>query len=78
MTSGVAVSPPEDLTTAEVARTLGISHGAVRKRVARGVLASRLEETRRGPVRMVTAAEVERYRREHLGRQGRPAKIAPP
>ena len=64
-----------DLTTAEVARALGISHGAVRNRVANGVLASRLEETRRGPVRLVAAAEVERYRSEHQGKRGRPPKV---
>jgi hypothetical protein len=63
----------QDLTTKQAALALGITHSAVRKALDRGILASRLEETGRGPLRLVAPAEVERYRREHLGKRGRPA-----
>lgn len=64
----------QKLSIAEAAAILGITARALRKSVVRGTLATYLEQTRRGPVRRVDAAEVERYRRENLGKPGRKPK----
>lgn len=50
------------MTVDEAASALGVSRSAVRKAIARGTLAARLEEGRY----RVAPAEVERYRVEHL------------
>ena len=65
----------QDLTTKQAALALGITQSAVRKALDRGLLASRLEETGRGPLRLVAPDEVERYRCKHLGKQGRPPRL---
>ena len=56
-------------TTAEVADRLGIAWATVRDAIRRGTL-EKVEITDR--LNMVPEAAVERYRREHLGRRGRP------
>lgn len=58
------------LTLAEAAAELGVTIYAVRRASDRGTLRTSLF----GPIRVVTAAEVDRYRREHLGQVGRPKK----
>lgn len=63
------------MKVAEVSAALGISKGAVRKAIARGTLAARVvtdEPVARGSGSLggtydVDPAEVERYRRAHLG-----------
>lgn len=59
----------ELLTTAEAARELGLAPASIRRAIANGVLqVIRLDER----TNVVTRAEVERYRRENLGKRGRP------
>ena len=54
------------MTIAEAAERLGLDPSTLRRQAEKGVLrASRL-----GPIWVVTPREVERYRREHLGRIG--------
>lgn len=58
----------DSTTPIQAATLLGLSRYAVWKAIERGVLqASRDAETRRYSVAL---SEVERYRREHLGRRG--------
>jgi excisionase family DNA binding protein len=54
------------LTIAEAAGMLGIRHDSLRRQARNGVL----HAERVGAVWIVTEREVERYRREHLGRVG--------
>lgn len=61
---------PELLSIVEAAQLLDVSVEALRKAASRGTL--RVEWI--GHQRVVTPAEVERYRVEHLGRRGRPRK----
>jgi len=56
-------------TTADAAQELGVSHEAVRNAVLRGALKARKVAPR---LNMISAEELERYRRENLGRVGRP------
>jgi excisionase family DNA binding protein len=62
-----------EYTTTEAAEALGLSHVAVR----RAIMLGKLQATRRGRDNFITHAEVERYRREHLGKVGRPPKRTP-
>jgi len=56
-------------TTAEAAAQFGIKQTAVKAAITLGTL----KAVRINPrLNMVTAAAIEEYRREHLGRQGRP------
>ncbi len=60
------------LTVPEVADELGIKPGAVRDAIARGVLQAIRTgggERRAGHL-LVHIDEIERYRREHLGKRG--------
>jgi excisionase family DNA binding protein len=57
------------LTTEECAAALGIAIKTVRKQVERG----KLTAGRFGRQLTFDVAEVERYRRENLGRKGNPA-----
>jgi excisionase family DNA binding protein len=60
--------PPAFLTLAEAAASLGVAASTLRHQAQSG----RLRATLAGKTYIVTPAEVERYRREHLGRVGRP------
>jgi excisionase family DNA binding protein len=62
------------MTTTEAAERLGITSATIRQRIAagRGSRAGRAE--RRGRDWWITPREVERYRRESLGRPGRRAR----
>ena len=63
------------LTLTEAAAQLGLAASTLRHQVQAGRLRARLM----GSTYVVTAREVERYRRENLGRPGRPShRAAPP
>jgi excisionase family DNA binding protein len=63
------------LTLTEAADQLGVAATTLRHQVQAGRLRARLV----GKTYVVTPAEVERYRREHLGKPGRPThRPAPP
>ena len=63
------------LTLTEAAARLGLAASTLRHQVQAGRLRARLV----GKTYVVTAREVERYRREHLGKPGRPShQPAPP
>jgi excisionase family DNA binding protein len=63
------------LTLTEAAVELGLAASTLRHQVQAGRLRARLV----GKTYVVTPREVERYRREHLGRIGRPShRPAPP
>ncbi len=63
------------LTLTEAAAQLGLAASTLRHQAQAGRLRARLF----GKTYVVTADEVERYRREHLGRPGRPShRAAPP
>ena len=55
------------MTLSEAAEVLGLHPGTLRLQIANGKLRAR----KVGPVWVVTSAEVERYRRESLGKPGR-------
>lgn len=55
-------------TTAEAAQALGITHGAVQRAIIRGTLHPTRIHAR---LSVVTRAELDRYRAEHLGQRGR-------
>lgn len=57
------------MSLADAERELGLKRDALRRQVRLG----RLAATKVGNTWVVTAAEVERYRREHRGQVGRPA-----
>ncbi len=56
-------------TTAEAAAMLGITHDAVKMAVRVGTLSVERINPR---LNLVTRAAIEAYRRDHLGREGRP------
>jgi len=60
---------PRPLTTEEAAAALGLTIKTIRKQVERG----KLTAGRFGRQLTFDLAEVERYRRENLGRNGNPA-----
>ncbi len=63
------------LTLAEAAARLGLSASTLRHQVQSGRLRARLI----GKTYVVTPREVERYRRQHRGKPGRPShRPAPP
>jgi excisionase family DNA binding protein len=63
------------LTLTEAAARLGVAASTLRHQVQAGRLRARLI----GKTYVVTEREVERYRREHLGKPGRPShRPAPP
>ncbi len=63
------------LTLTEAADELGLAASTLRHQVQAGRLRARLV----GKTYVVTPGEVERYRREHLGKAGRPShQPAPP
>ncbi len=57
------------LTLTQAADQLGLAASTLRHQVQAGRLRARLV----GKTYVVTAGEVERYRREHLGKPGRPS-----
>lgn len=57
------------LTLTEAADQLGLAASTLRHQVQAGRLRARLV----GKTYVVSAGEVERYRREHLGKPGRPS-----
>lgn len=62
------------MTLAEMAKKLGLKDTST----LRGMIAlGRLKAEKVGKTYLVTDEEMERYRREHLGRQGRPRKDGP-
>lgn len=58
------------MTINEAAAALGLAPSTLRKAVHRGQLATQ----KHGRDHWVLPSEVERYRRTHLGRKGRPRK----
>ena len=63
------------LTLTEAAAELGLAASTLRHQVQAGRLRARLV----GKTYVVSGREVDRYRREHLGRPGRPSHgVAPP
>ncbi len=63
------------LTLADAALRLGVAASTLRHQAQAGRLRARLV----GKTYVVTPGEVERYRREHLGKPGRPShRPAPP
>ena len=63
------------LTLSEAAEELGLSATTLRHQVHAGRLRARLV----GKTYVVTPGELDRYRREHLGKPGRPShRPAPP
>ena len=61
------------LSLAQAADRLGIAPVTLRVAVGRG----RFHARKIGKTWVTTDAEVDRYRREHLGRRGRPRKALP-
>ena len=62
----------KQLTLAQAAVELGVSSSTLRHQAQAG----RLRATLIGKTYVVTAAEIDRYRRESLGQPGRPEKRA--
>lgn len=60
------------LSLHQAAERLNISHRTLRAQAKKGVLQATLISNR---FYVVTATEVERYRREHLGKPGPKAKV---
>lgn len=58
------------VTVTEAAERLGLSPRTLQEQIARG----RMKATRHGPIWWITESEVERYRRESLGKPGRRQK----
>ena len=58
------------MTLKEAAERLGVHHAALRNQARKGVLRA----FKMGRDWLVTEEEVERYRREHLGKRGRRKK----
>jgi hypothetical protein len=61
-------TPQELISLATAAKELGLTPAALRGAIARKVLTPVRVD---GRTNMLTRAEVERYRREHLGKQGK-------
>lgn len=59
------------MTLTEAADKLGVVPSTLRSSIHRGILSA----SKKGRDWHVTPGEVERYRREHLGRRGRPVKV---
>jgi excisionase family DNA binding protein len=57
------------VTVTEAAERLGLRPRTLQEQIARG----RIKAARHGPIWWITEAEVERYRRESLGKPGRKA-----
>jgi excisionase family DNA binding protein len=57
------------MTVTEAAERLGLKPRTLQEQIARG----RIKAVRHGPIWWITEAEVERYRRESLGKPGRKA-----
>ena len=55
------------VTVTEAAQALGLSPRTLQEQIARG----RIKAVRHGPIWWITEAEVDRYRRESLGKPGR-------
>ncbi len=58
-------------TTAQAADKLGLSHDTIRSAIRLGTLKATLINPR---LNVVTAEALDEYRREHLGRRGRPPR----
>ena len=59
------------LSVAEAAQELGLTRPAIRRAIQRGLIEPvRLD----GRTNLIPRAQVERYRAQHRGRMGRPAK----
>jgi excisionase family DNA binding protein len=65
---------PDLFTTAEAAEALGLSPHSVRYAILRGVLKAIPLD---GRTNVIARAEVERYRRDHLGQRGKRKKSLP-
>lgn len=61
-------------TTAQAADKLGLSHDTIRSAIRLGTLKATLINPR---LNVVTAEALDEYRREHLGRRGRPPRRQP-
>lgn len=72
-TSGLSLQSV-DMTIAEAAESLGLSHHTIRNQVRAG----RIAATRRGRDYWITPAAVEAYRAQRLGRPGHPRKDPQP
>lgn len=57
----------KSLTVTEAAAALGLARSTLLKQIKNGAISAR----RVGPIYTVTEREVERYRRESLGKRGR-------
>ncbi len=67
------------LTLAQAARILGLNRGTLSNQVRAGKLrAINVSPPGVRAVYLVPVEEIERYRKEHLGRRGRPRKQKPP
>jgi excisionase family DNA binding protein len=64
---------PRAVTLREAAERLAVTPDTLRQQIAAG----RLRAVKHGPVWWVTAAEIERYQREQLGRPGRKSGASP-
>jgi excisionase family DNA binding protein len=65
----------DPMTTTEAAEYLGISPEAIRQAISRKTL----KAEKRGRDNFISRAELDRYRREHLGKVGKPpAKVGKP
>jgi excisionase family DNA binding protein len=62
---------PDLITVARAAEELGLSRITIRSAILRGQIKAVPLDAR---TNLVPRAEVERYRREHLGRHGKPKK----
>jgi hypothetical protein len=62
---------PDLFTVAEAAEMLGLSPSSVRYAITRGVIEPVAVHPR---LNAVSRSEIDKYRREHLGRRGRPRK----
>ena len=58
-------------TTAQAAEKLGLSHDAVRAAIRVGALEAKRVNPR---LNLVSEEAIERYRRDHLGKVGRPTR----
>lgn len=59
------------MTVTEAAQRLSLSPRTLQEQIKRG----RIKAVRHGPIWWITDGEVERYRRESLGKPGRRAKL---
>jgi hypothetical protein len=66
----------EQLTLAQAARELGITHDSLRTTVNKRRIAATKQEHPRGAYWTIAREEVERYRREQLGKPGGRSRYA--